>query len=147
MNMLEKIQQLNHTEIWIAIFNDDEIQNLILNLIKEEQLFKKGVNEDGVVIGQYSPVTQMINPEKIAGEHYTLKDTGAFYNSLIINVLDDLFEIDGDPIKVNEFGERTNLFEKYGEGIIGLTEESKEVLYKEVRSRYIDELRRILQEY
>ena len=51
----------------------------------------------------------------------------------------DFFEIDADPIKEND-----NLFTKYGEGIIGLTDESKEKLRLELLERYDKEVRRIL---
>jgi hypothetical protein len=54
----------------------------------------------------------------------------------------DFFEIDADPIKNND-----NLFTKFGEGIIGLTEESRIKLEEELLTRYDKEIRRILSEY
>jgi hypothetical protein len=57
----------------------------------------------------------------------------------------NFFEIDADPNKTDEFtGKTTNLFDKYGEDIVGLTEESTSKLQEELKERYIIEIRKIL---
>jgi hypothetical protein len=125
--------------IWNHVFSDKEFQTWILDLIRDDQLMEKGVDETGKVIGTYSWATQNIyNSSKIEGEHYTLFDTGDFYKSMVILLGTNYFEIDADPIKEN-----ANLFTKYGEGIIGLTEESLEKLREETKRRYAIEIDRL----
>lgn len=125
--------------IWNHVFSDKEFQTWILDLIRDDQLMEKGVDETGKIIGTYSWATQNIyNSSKIEGEHYTLFDTGDFYKSMVILLGTNYFEIDADPIKEN-----ANLFTKYGEGIIGLTEESLEKLREETKRRYAIEIDRL----
>ena len=64
--------------IWIKVFSDVEFKNKILDWIRQDQLFKQGIDEDGDIIGTYSEFTEMINPSKVAGTPYTLFDTGEF---------------------------------------------------------------------
>lgn len=130
---------MNADIIWNHVFSDKEFQTWILDLIRDDQLMEKGVDETGKVIGTYSWATQNIyNSSKIEGEHYTLFDTGDFYKSMVILLGTNYFEIDADPIKEN-----ANLFTKYGEGIIGLTEESLEKLRGETKRRYAIEIDRL----
>lgn len=125
--------------IWNHVFSEKEFQTWILDLIRDDQLMEKGVDETGKVIGTYSWATQNIyNSSKIEGEHYTLFDTGDFYKSMVILLGTNYFEIDADPIKEN-----ANLFTKYGEGVIGLTEESLEKLREETKRRYAIEIDRL----
>jgi hypothetical protein len=125
--------------IWNHVFSEKEFQTWILDLIRDDQLMEKGVDEKGKVIGTYSWATQNIyNSSKIEGEHYTLFDTGDFYKSMVILLGTNYFEIDADPIKEN-----ANLFTKYGEGVIGLTEESLEKLREETKRRYAIEIDRL----
>ncbi len=135
----------NQRFVWKEIFKDKTLHTFILDLITEDQLFKKGVDEDGNVIGEYSIRTQEISGgEKMAGTHYTLKDTGAFFDSFTLDVYPDYFEINANPIKINDEGEKTNLFFKYGEGIIGLTQESLEKLGQEIILRFEGRVRQVL---
>jgi hypothetical protein len=123
--------------LWRKTLSDPELKKWILDLIRIDQLFEQGVDSDGEIIGKYSEWTEMLNPDKVAGNHYTLKDTGAFYESMIIYISKDYFEIDADPIKVdNQTGEETNLFYRYGENIIGITEENLQKLREEIKERY-----------
>lgn len=145
MNLLEKAANINTPTIWSSIFSSGELDQFILDLIRLNQLYEKGVDENGNVIGYYSWTTEnFYNPEKKEGTHYTLKDTGKFYASMEITLNNLELNIDADPMKTDESGNRTNLFEKYGEGIIGLTEESKGELRKEVLERCIRTVENLL---
>jgi hypothetical protein len=125
--------------IWNHVFSDKDFQVWILDLIRDDQLTEKGVNEDGQIIGVYTRYTEeLTNGRKKAGEPYNLFDTGDFYKSMVILLGTNYFEIDADPIKEN-----ANLFTKYGEGIIGLTEESLEKLREETKRRYAIEIDRL----
>lgn len=130
---------MNADIIWNHVFSDKEFQTWILDLIRDDQLMEKGVNEDGKIIGVYTRYTEeLTNGRKKAGEPYNLFDTGYFYKSMVILLGTNYFEIDADPIKEN-----ANLFTKYGEGIIGLTEESLEKLREETKRRYAIEIDRL----
>lgn len=141
---LQRAIQLKHAEIWREVFKDEEFKEQILDWIRWDQLYNEGVDELSQIIGTYSSYTEFLNPEKQAGTPYTLYDTGAFYNSMSIAILELAIEIDADPIKTDEFGQTTDLFAEYGEGIIGLTDESKQKLVDELIERYQIEISRIL---
>jgi hypothetical protein len=142
--LLNRSRTLSTRYLWQLVFRDVRLRKMVLRWIQEDQLRKQGIDEDGDVIGEYSEITEMINPEKVAGTHYTLFDTGEFYESMKIVVLNDSIVIEADANKVNEDGETENLFQKYGEGIIGLTTENKQRLAIEVTRRFRIELERLL---
>jgi hypothetical protein len=142
--LLLKSKALDFGTIWRAVFSDQQFKTEILDWIRWEQLYNEGIDELGQIIGTYSTFTAMLNPTKAAGTPYTLYDTGAFYNSMIITVLENAIEIDADPIKTDEFGQTTDLFNEYGEGIIGLTDEHKTLLADELIKRFQIEATRIL---
>ena len=131
--------------IWVSVLKRPSLRTFILDLVREDQLLEQGIDEDGDVIGTYSEYTEIINPEKVAGSHYTLKDTGEFFDSFYIDVFPSYFEINANPIKTDEDGETTNLFYEYGEGIMGLTTESLDKLSREILRLYTIEVRRFLQ--
>lgn len=142
---LRRAIQLKHAEIWREVFKDLDFKEQILDWIRWDQLYNEGVDEMGEIIGTYSTYTEILNPEKQAGTPYTLYDTGEFYRSMSIAILDLAIEIDADPIKTDEFGQTTDLFTEYGEGIIGLTDESKQKLVDELIERYQIETSKLLQ--
>ena len=141
---LRKVNLLTEEIFWRQTFSDPDFKNYILDLIRNDQLFEKGIDSDGDIIGYYSEWTEMMNPEKVAGTPYTLRDTGEFYKSMIIYIYKNYIEIDADPIKTNQQGEQDNLFYKYGENIIGLTEENLEKVAKEIAEKYRHEIIRVL---
>ena len=143
--LLNKATRITFADVWKEVFRDEQFKTEILDWIRWEQLYNEGVDEFGQIIGTYSRYTEILNPEKQEGTPYTLYDTGEFYNSLMIEVLDDSIEINGDGLKVDEFGQTTDLFEEYGYEIIGLTEESKTKLATELIERFNIEYRRLLQ--
>lgn len=143
--LLNKATRITFADVWKEVFRDEQFKTEILDWIRWEQLYNEGVDEFGQIIGTYSRYTEILNPEKQEGTPYTLYDTGEFYNSLMIEVFDDSIEINGDGLKVDEFGQTTDLFEEYGYEIIGLTEESKTKLATELIERFNIEYRRLLQ--
>lgn len=141
---LRQYAMLYNRVLWLGIFNNATFRTWVLDLVREDQLFDQGIDEDGDVIGYYSEFTEAINPEKVAGTHYTLKDTGEFFESFYLTIYPDYFEINANPIKVNEDGETENLFYKYTEAIMGLTSESKDKLGREILRRYRLELYKLI---
>lgn len=143
--LLNKATRITFADVWKEVFRDEQFKTEILDWIRWDQLYNEGVDEFGQIIGTYSRYTEILNPEKQEGTPYTLYDTGDFYNSLLITILDDGIEINGDGLKVDEFGQTTDLFQEYGYEIIGLTEESKTKLATELIERFNYEYRRLLQ--
>lgn len=146
-DVLRKAQSITFEDVWQEVFKDEQFKEEILDWIRWEQLYAEGVDELGQIIGTYSRYTEILNPEKPEGSPYTLYDTGAFYESLLITVLPDAIEINGDGLKTDEFGQTTDLFAEYGYEIIGLTDESKTKLADELIERFQIEYGKLLSQY
>jgi hypothetical protein len=130
---------MENRTFWKHVLQDQKFQIWTLDLIRQDQLFKEGQDGDGNILGYYSAYTEQLNPEKKEGSHYTLHDTGAFYESMIFNIFVDYLEIDADPIKTDkDTGEETNLFQKYGEDILKLNEENLELFKIKLVEKYIE---------
>lgn len=137
--LIKNAKILNEASAWVNSFSVD-VKDKIIYFIQKEQLFDKGIDATGQIIGYYKPFTEQLNPLKKAGEHFTLLDTGEFYKSMYIRVLQDSFEIEANGKKSD-----TNLFLKYGDDIIGLTSENKDKLTEILTEKYINYVREILQ--
>jgi len=143
-DLMERSKALSQREIWFYVFSDMKFKTKVLDFIRIDQLFEQGVNEDDQVIGRYSIVTETVyNPEKVAGSPYTLKDTGDFYKSFMMEVLPDGIIINADGIK----DDGTDLLERFTDKILGLTDESKIKLIKELKEKYYTESLRLLRGY
>ena len=137
--MLNRGRLLYDSLAWRYAF-DAATKEFILDMIQNDQLKGQGIDKNGEIIGLYSEVTEMINPEKLAGTPYTLNDTGDFYRSMYVAVFNDRAEINADPVKSPE----DNLFEMYGTGIIGLTQPNLERLRERIKIKYIEYYRKTL---
>ena len=141
--------------IFRIVFQNNEVQDLVLDLNVFEQLFKESELADGNIIDKgYSRNTGEANQggsfnlsnskgesfsrKKEQGDPYFLLDTGDFYKSFKVKVLDDSFVIIAETIK--EDG--TDLL-KYGD-LLGLTNESKAKIIKEIIPFVIQETRKII---
>jgi hypothetical protein len=134
------VRSLDASKILIRVIFIDEIRVFILDLNRINQLYDKGEDIKGDVIGEYSGFTEEITKgRKKAGTHYTLYDTGDFYKSFDVNVYsDDSFTIEADSIK--EDG--TDLARKFGNGILGLSSDSKNKLVNKILPLIISETRK-----
>ena len=142
-NLLNRFNLLSGQLVWLRVFQNEPFKRWIMDLVRQDQLFKKGIDEDGDVIGEYSEYTEMLNPSKVAGTHYTLYDSGEFYNSFVIFVGNQMFEIEADTVKMeSENWWVMNSITK--NAILGLTDENKTKLAIEVKKRYIKEARLLL---
>ena len=110
-------------ENWFKIvFDRDDIKDEIIRLNTEEQLGELGVKSDGELVSPdgYAPST--INERILAGlqtQHMDLKFTGEFWDSWEVQAGKDFIIIRADGQK-----EDRNLFEIYGEDVLGLTDDS-----------------------
>lgn len=106
------------------LFQQTSFRKLIIDLNTEEQLYSQGVDSKGVQLGEYSTYTKGLKQNKgQRTDHITLKDTGEFYKSFSIRLEGSSFRIIADGQK-----EDTNLFKEYGIDILGLTEDSMDVV-------------------
>ena len=135
--VIDNVQNLNQDEIAVFIYYDKDIQRLILRENRIDQL-SHGLAADGKIIGTYSPITDISSDglkftfeettvEKIAGEPYNFIDTGDFFTSFRMVVYKD-----GFSIVANDQKEDGSLTAKYGNNILGLTNENKSKLVKEM---------------
>lgn len=131
--LAQRIATMDEGLIFEIVFSNPLIKNEIIRLNTEEQLFNKGIDSEGVSLGTYSPFT--VEQKKKKGEptdRITLKDTGDFYKSFRVSVNRVSITIDADPIK-----DDNNLFDDFGEEILGLTDESKKKLEEMAVIEYI----------
>lgn len=140
LNRTEKLKSIlkDIDKIIFQILSDKILQKWIMDLVRKKQLFEQGVSEENIVLGYYSPVTESINPNKKAGTHYTLLDTGAFFDSFVINLNATDFIINADGEKDNG----VNLFEKFNKygNILGLTEENMQILINNLKPKIINQI-------
>lgn len=149
-NLANLVIDSNVNKIINSLIEKPEFKELIIELNTIEQLYEKGVDSLGVKLGEYSPTT-IEGTASFAGraerglrfDHITLFDTGDFYKSwkvIIRNDNDAFFFIDADPIK-----EDTNLFIEWGVDVLGLTEESMNILNDKLKTELQREIKKIMQ--
>ena len=119
----------------------------IININREENLFKKGIGTDKNVIGVYSKATKQITegrtgtgfPKK-AGEPFNFYDTGSMFKSFDLGISRGSFTIFNTSNSLKEFLERTGLSESQ---VIGLPKDDQlKVNYKMIAPLLNDFFRR-----
>jgi len=147
--VIDNIQNLQEGQIQILVWSNKSVQEYIINLITIEQLFKKGEDSDGNILGEYTSRTEFINEgrtfstggetaKKLAGEHYTLYDTGAFYKSYSVKGFKDGFVVLANTIK----DDGTDLARKFGINILNLSKKNKNELASFIIPVIIKDIRR-----
>lgn len=122
--ILEFYANLDINKVLFVVYKDKLVQLEILDLNRKDQLFDQGINADNQVIGLYTPGTELLSGgKKKAGTHFTFFDTGVFFNTFKLIPLKTGFRIEADGQKDDD-----NLFDKYGENIVGLTQENIDFL-------------------
>lgn len=138
--LLKKGKLLKELDAWYKSF-DTKTKETIIDLIQNKQLKDKGVDGLNQVVGYYSYATELITKgRKQQGEHYTLEDTGYFFNTMRVEVTDALLYVSGDGKKGKE-----NLYKKYGDYITTLNEDSLNVVKEIIKDKYVQYIRKILQ--
>jgi hypothetical protein len=137
--ILEKVVAMDFEAIVNDTFNDKEVNDRIIEL-NQEQLFIKGTDSEGYGLGTYAPITKQIKEAQgLPSEYITLYDTGEFYESMKVFAKDRNIEFDAEGQK-----EDTNLFEEYGENILGPDEESheeiNEIIIPIIQEKFLDEI-------
>ena len=134
--MLRKGKLLNEAVAWYNAFSP-KTKTEVLDLIRQEQLMKKGIDGTGQVIGYYSRLTSLINPKKKFNAPFTLFDTGDFYRSMYVRVLQNAIIIEADTQKMEEQSWFTDK-------ILTLTDENLAILQIKVRESYIKQFKTLL---
>lgn len=138
----KKLSRESIQKTFVAILNKKVVRDLIIEA-NQQQMYELGQDSEGNKIGEYSEVTIGIKKSKRQRyDHMTLKDTGAFYESMVVKVEQDGFIIDADTIKVAWDG-AIDLLDVYGEDILGLNKENKELLREIVLDEFISEFKKI----
>jgi len=134
---------LDENKIFDVILADKGLQDWILELNKE-QLFD-GENSLGVKLsdigGDYSAFTLSLNPQRSIKKEpgkVTLYESGGFHNSFTLKVNNGDLTIGADPIK--EDG--TNLFDEWGDDVLGLQDDNLLKIISVIREKTIEEVRR-----
>jgi hypothetical protein len=135
--MLLRAKTLNDIDAWLFAMKDN--RDLQIRLIKavKNRLYTEGTDENGRIIGYYSPLSEKIDPKKITGTHYTLLASGEFYDSIYIGVMNEYFFIDGEMDKMRDQ-------KWFSEGIIGLDENLFDWFSEEIINKYREYADRIL---
>jgi len=119
---LKRAASLEDNKLLFFIWGESLIQEEIIFLNTEVQLFQKQQRADGSELPPYSISTLQFKPSNFP-ENITLLDTGAFYGSFTVKPVSDGFLIEANTLKPG-----VDLAEQYGENIIGLQDESIEIL-------------------
>lgn len=123
MESLEKLLNNYINLDFDQVFNELilESKDFILQLQKD-RLFTIGEDSKGLTLGQYAVSTKIKKQRQgLPSGHITLFDTGEFYNSFTLQITADGFVLNADGQK-----ESINLFERYGNDILGLSFEDFE---------------------
>ena len=135
---LKKVMLLDDSVAWIDS-HTDEVKKMILDYIRNDQLFDEGIDANEDIIGTYSYLTEVLtNGRKRMGDPYNLKDTGEFYNSMLVQVLKDSILIDANYTKMEDQN-------WWSIDILGLTEENLEKYAEMVKKNFILYARRVLE--
>jgi len=104
-----------------------QFEQQILDLVRENQLYDRGIDGDGKELKPYANYT--VGIKKIKGQKYsntTLEDTGAFYRSFKTDYGSFELEIFATDQKVSK------LEGKYGKNIVKLTTDNEGKLSSEI---------------
>lgn len=133
---------LDEHAILNALLANPGLQQDILDLNRQNQLFDKGIDSTGRSLadigGGYAPVTIQIKTAKgQPTDRVTLRDTGEFYASFYIVLGEKEFYIEADPMKPGG----VNLLEEWGKDVLGLTDESKRQLVEWLKAEMVPVVR------
>lgn len=157
IRMNKQIMSLTVKGIFVQLFLDPQFTNLIIQLNTENQLFEKGVRSDGYPLwqidqspspsrefsqgGVYAKSTEDGIPGKFVGkkekglpiDRITLYDKGAFYKSFKCYWEDS--GNGGIRISAQTIKDGFDLMDRFGEEILGLTEDSLSILREVARTK------------
>ena len=136
---IDFILELSINQVAYEITTKFEAQKLIIDLNTKDQLFE-GINSEGEDLasigGRYSDFTIIVKQsEGLPFDRVTLFQSGEFYESFKVEPFKGGFNIEADSDK-----EDGDLVFRWGTEIVGLTDQSKEIL----ANYYIDEIIKLI---
>ena len=145
--ILNNAATLDADELMREIYQDKELQEFILDLNRNRQLFQQGVDSTGTSLesigGPYTTATiegtSQFEGKRSKGlptDHITLFDEGDFYRTFKLVVMKTAIEITADPIK-----DGVSLFIRWGDDVLGLNQDSRDILSAIVQNRIIPLIR------
>jgi len=150
-SLLNTIISLDVDSLALEIARQPTLQKLVIELNTKDQLYTKGEDSfnrklKGKTIvrdGQYSPLTVKI--KKAKGQptnRVTLHDTGEFYASFVVRPYRGGFVIDADPFKKGVPGgpENTDLFEEFGDSIVGLNQQNLLIVIEYFKNEILEKI-------
>lgn len=139
-----RITQLDEDELFLEA-NDQEVLDEMEEMNRRQLI--QGQNSEGELIssvgGEYSDTTMELaaleGRPKASKSIVNLFDVGDYHASIQADVDKTGHEITSDPIKVDPLnGTTTNLLERYGPEVEGLTEENMDQLIeKKIHPKYV----------
>lgn len=140
-NIINKARSLNQ-DFAVQAFDNKKNTDLAIELNLQEQMYERGVNAEGKPMGDYAPVSKLMKQQK--GERYdhiTGFDTGEMYKSETAQ-----FDSNGNLLmRMDTIKEGEDITEtRWGKDIVGLTDESKEILRVEIKNDTIKATRTFL---
>lgn len=140
----KNVKKINASKLFNEfVLKDSLLVEQILDLIREEQLYNKGIDGAGKLLGTYTLFTlnyknnlasQLGNDTR--SDHITLKNTGKVYNSMRIIPQKDYFLTVANVLKENGI----SLTEQYGDDILDFTDESKSEIGKIILQVFSEEI-------
>lgn len=130
MSIQNKIQELERLKNEVPKEAEriaNKFKQDILDYVRIEQLYKRGIKGDGTELKEYTNFTKSIKISK--GQPYdrtTLLDTGSFFAFFDLKLIDnelDIFSTDTKTVK---------LIEKYGESIFDLTIKNNKIVNEQI---------------
>lgn len=144
--LVKNVRSLDSANILKQSLDNSQIQQDIISLNTEKQLYEQGVFADGKPTGEYA-ISTIYGTSRFEGkiqkgqpyDHITFKDTGAMYASETVTLTNDGFVLSVDTVKNG-----VDLEEREGK-IVGLTNESLAEVRDWVKPIFIDKtLQKIL---
>ena len=157
--ILNSILKLDLDTIALQITRNNLFKTLVIKLNTEglptSQLYEKGEDSFGkklsgksiAIDGEYTPFTKQLKQEKgQPTDRITLKDTGEFYLTFEVIPFKGGFEIYADGFKKGVAGGEGNndLFEEFGEDILGLNQENLQIIIEFYKNAIQEKVRQKL---
>ena len=118
--LVDNIKRVDPDELIIEAMTTEESKKLIIEMNTIGQLFQLGEDARGIRLdsigGGYTAFTEQIKQSSNQPiDRVTLNDTGEFYRSWKVSKEGKTIVIVADPIK-----DQDNLFDRWGEDVVGL---------------------------
>ena len=139
LDLTKRLNELDTSRvIRTIVINEQDLEDLIIELNTQNQLFDQGQDSEGVRLevigGKYADSTiAQKQTDGLPFDKVTLFDTGAFYDSFEIVYKNESIVIEADTIKKDD-----DLRDRWGDNIIGLNKENIEKVIFFIRPLFVE---------